>query len=242
MSDDTPVLLDCDVLVGHDVTTGRWSRPESARDVMKATGISGGVVASLRAVHFDVPSGNEEARQVAESNGWWACPALDLRDALGAERELDRLLSAPDRPRVIRLAPSAQGVAPSFPAFGHVVRLLVDAGLTIFAEGNVLRFGPAFRGLGARVVFLDTHFYHLGDFVVLAREEPGFYTSTRMLTGPDSLEIVAAEVGVERLVLGCRTPLHETHAVVRRLLTSKLTPDEIAQTGSRNLRTLLDPA
>ena len=66
--------------------------------------------------------------------------------------------------------------------------------------------------------------------------------STRMLTGPDSLEIVAAEVGVERLLLGCRTPLHETHAVVRRLLTSKLTPDEIAQTGSRNLRTLLEPA
>jgi hypothetical protein len=239
---DVPGLLDCDVLVGHDVTTGRWSRPDAVRDVMKATGISGGVVSSLRATYFDVPSGNDEAAEVAEGNGWTACPVLDLRDPLGAERELDRWLSGPVRPRAIRLAPTSQGVEPGFPAFGHVVQLLVDAGLTIFAEGDVRKVGPAFRGLGARVVFLDTHFYYLGDFVVLARGEAGFHTSTRMLTGPDSLEIVAAEVGAERLVLGCRTPFHETQAVVRRLLTSKLSPAEIARTGSHNLTTLLEQA
>ena len=235
MSDDAPVLLDCDVLLGHDVTTGRWSRPESVRDVMKATGVSGGLVSSLRAVHFDVPSGNDEARVVADDNGWWTCPVLDLRDPLGAERELDRL-----RPRLVRLAPEKQGVEPGFPAFEHVVRLLVESGVTIFVEGDVRKVSAPFRGLGARVVFLDTHFYHLGDYVVLARGEAGFHTSTRMLTGPDSLEIVAAEVGAERLVLGCRTPFHETHSVVRRLLTSKLTADEIAQAGSRNLTNLLE--
>ena len=239
---DVPVLLDCDVLVGHDVTTGRWSRPDDVRDVLKATGISGGVVSSLRATYFDVPSGNDEAAQVAEGNGWTVCPVLDLRDPLGAERELDRWLSGPQRPRAIRLAPTAQGVEPTFPAFEHVVRLLVDAGLTIFTEGDVRKVGPALRGLGATVVFLDTHFYHLGDFVVLARGEAGFHTSTRMLTGPDSLEIVAAEVGADRLVLGCRTPFHETQAVVRRLLTSRLSPAEIAQAGSHNLTRLLEPA
>jgi predicted TIM-barrel fold metal-dependent hydrolase len=233
------LLMDCDVLVGHDVTTGRWAHPESVRDVMKATGISGGLVSSLRAVHFDVPSGNDEARVVAEDNGWSACPVLDLRDPLGAERELERWAG---RSRVVRLAPEKQGVEPGFPAFEHVVRLLVEAGLTIFVEGDVRKVSAPFRGLGARVVFLDTHFYHLGDYVVLARAEAGFHTSTRMLTGPDSLEIVAAEVGAERLVLGCRTPFQETNAVVRRLLTSKLTPDEIALAGSSNLTSLLEPA
>jgi hypothetical protein len=239
---DVPVLLDCDVLVGHDVTTGRWSRPNAVREVMKATGISGGVVSSLRATYFDVPSGNDEAAQVAGGNGWTVLPVLDLRDPLGAERELDRLLSGSEPPRAVRLAPTSQGVEPGFPAFGHVVQLLVDAGLTIFSEGDVRKVGPAFRGLGARVVFLDTHFYYLGDFVVLARGEAGFHTSTRMLTGPDSLEIVAAEVGAERLLLGCRTPFHETQAVVRRLLTSKLSPAEIALTGSHNLNRLLESA
>ena len=237
---DAPPLVDCDVLVGHDVTTGRWGRAERVREVFKATGISGGVVSALRAVHFDVPSGNVEAQQVAESNGWSWCPVLDLRDPLGAERELERVLSLSEPPRAIRLAPTAQSVEPGYPSFEHVVRLLVEAGLTIFVEGDVRKLGPALRGLGARVVFLDTHFYYLGDFVVMARTEPGFHTSTRMLTGPDSLEIVAAEVGASRLVLGCRTPFHETYSVVRRLLTSKLTPAEIAQTGSQNLTTLLE--
>ncbi|WP_406053483.1 hypothetical protein [Kribbella sp. NBC_00889] len=239
---DPAHLLDCDVLVGHDVTTGRWSRPDAVQDVFKATGISGGVVSSLRAVHFDVPTGNDEARQVADSNGWSAGPVLDLRDVLGAERELERILAQPDRPRTVRLAPTAQGVEPGFPSFDHVVRLLVEADLTIFVEGDVRKIGTPFRGLGARVVFLDTHFYHLGDFIVLARAESGFHTSTRMLTGPDSLEIVAAEVGAERLLLGCRTPFHETHSVVRRLLTSKLTPAEVAQAGSKSLTNLLEPA
>ncbi|TWD73224.1 hypothetical protein FB561_7112 [Kribbella amoyensis] len=241
---DAPILLDCDLLVGHDVTTGRWSRPDAVQEVLKSTGISGGLVTSLRAVHFDVPSGNAEAAEVAASNNWTACPALDLRDALGAERELERLLALPDetRPRAIRLAPTLQNVEPVYPAFGHVVKLLVAADLTVFVEGDVRTVSAPFRGIGARVVFLDTHFYHLGDFVVLAREEAGFAASTRMLTGPDSLEIVAAEVGAERLVLGCRTPFHETHSVVRRLLTSKLSPAEIALVGSHNLDRLLESA
>jgi hypothetical protein len=238
---DPPVLLDCDVLVGHDVTTGRWGRAENVQEVFKATGISGGVVSSLRAVHFDVPSGNDEATDVAAGLGLTACPVLDLRDALGAERELDRQLAGAPQ-AVVRLTPAAQSVEPSYPTFGHIVGLLVEAGVTIFVEGDVRKFGPALRGLGARVVFLDTHFYYLGDFVVLARSEPGFHTSTRMLTGPDSLEIVAGEVGAERLVLGCRTPFHETHSVVRRLLSSKLSPEEIAQVGSTSLETLLGPA
>jgi hypothetical protein len=239
---DAPVLLDCDILVGHDVTTGRWGRADNVREVFEATGISGGVVSSLRAVHFDVPSGNDEAEQVAGSNGWSVCPAVDLRDPLGAEKELDRRLSSDAPPRAIRLAPTAQSVEPSYPAFDHVVGLLVEAGVTIFVEGDVRKVGPALRDRGARVVFLDTHFYYLGDFVILARSEPGFHTSTRMLTGPDSLEIVAGEVGADRLVLGCRTPFHETQSVVRRLLTSKLSSAEIAQAGSASLKTLLEPA
>ncbi|WP_063745997.1 hypothetical protein [Kribbella catacumbae] len=237
-----PVLLDCDVLIGHDVTTTRWARPDAVRDDVAAIGLSGGVVSSLRAVHFDVRSGNDEALEVAAGNGWTACPVLDLRDALGAERELERLLSLAAPPRTVRLAPSLQRVEPEFPTFGHVVKLVVAAGLTVFVEGDVRKFGTPFRGLGAQVVFLDTHFYHLGDFIVLARDEAGFRTSTRMLTGPDSLEIVAAEVGAERLLLGCRTPFHEARSVVRRLLTSRLSAGEIELVGSGNVKSLLESA
>ena len=234
-------LLDCDLLVGHDVTTGRWSTPSQVREVLAANDITGGMVSSLRAVHLNSPAGNDEALEVAKSNDWTGCPVLELRDPLGAERELDRLLALQPL-RAVRLAPSLQHVEPTFPSFGHIVRLLVAAGVTVFLEGDVRVFGEALRGLGANVVFLDTHFYHLGDFVVLAREEPGFRTSTRMLTGPDSLEIVAGEVGAERLLFGSRTPFHETRSVVRRLLTSKLTEDEIELAGSRNLTRLLENA
>lgn len=234
----TPVLLDCDLLVGHDVTTGTWARPEAMRKRALAAGISGGLIASLRATHFDVRSGNDEAITVADGNRWHACPVLDLRDPLGAERELERLADL--RPHTVRLTPGHQGVEPVYPAFGYIARLLAEAGLTTLVEGDVRTVSAPFRGLGARVVFLDTHFYHLGDYVVLARDEPGFMTSTRLLNGPDSLEIVAAEVGAERLLLGTRTPFYEGHSAVRRLLSSRLTPDEVALAGSINLRNVLE--
>lgn len=234
----TPVLLDCDLLVGHDVTAGIWAKIEDVQETASAAGISGGLLASLRATHFDVQSGNDEVIAVADGNRWIACPVLDLRDPLGAERELERL--ADRRPQAVRLAPGHQGVEPGYPSFGHIARLLAEAGVTTLVEGDVRTVSVPFRGLGARVVFLDTHFYHLGDYVVLARDEPGFMTSTRLLNGPDSLEIVAAEVGAERLLLGTRAPFYEGRSAVRRLLSSRLTPDEVALAGSINLRNVLE--
>jgi predicted TIM-barrel fold metal-dependent hydrolase len=233
-----PELLDCDLVLGRDVPTDRWATLEDVRRTTRTEGISGGVVSSLRAVHFDVSSGNDEVAMAAAEGPWLFCPVLDLRDPLGAERELERW--ADRRPHPVRLAPTAQGADPLFPAFEHVARLIAQLGLVALVEGDVRTVSRPFRGLDANVVFLDTHFYHLGDFVVLARGEPGFATSTRLLNGPDSLELVAGEVGAHRLVLGTRTPFHETRSAVRRLLSSRLTPAEVALAGSGNLRRLLE--
>lgn len=232
-----PALLDCDLVLGRDMPTDRWSTREDLKRMTSAEGISGGLVASLRAIHFDVPSGNDEVATAVADTPFRCCPVLDLRDPLGAERELRRW--AGRRPHPVRLAPAAQGVEPTFPAFEHVARLVAQLGLLTLVEGDVRTVSRPFRGLDAHVIFLDTHFYHLGDFLVLARGEPGFATSTRLLNGPDSLESVAGEVGAERLVLGTRTPFHETRSAVRRLLSSRLTSAEKDLAGSGNLRRLL---
>jgi predicted TIM-barrel fold metal-dependent hydrolase len=230
-----PVSLDIDVLVGRyadrPAPTGE---PAEVAATLAANGIARAAVASLRAALFDVPSGNDEVAALA---GPRVVPVagVDLRDPLGAEREVVRL--AERGFRAIRLFPDEQRVEPDFPSVRHVARLAAELGLVVLAGGDVRRFWRPLRG--ATVVFLDTHFYHLGDFVVVARDEPGFHASTRLLNSPDALETVVAHVGVERLLYGSRTPLYEAAVPRLRLARGGLDPAQVAAVAGGNARRIL---
>ncbi|WP_237104625.1 amidohydrolase family protein [Nonomuraea sp. MG754425] len=226
------VTLDVDVLVGeYPDRDGPPGSPPAVLDVLAAHRVRAGAVASLRAALFDMRSGNDEVLAL----GTRAVPvgAVDLRDPVGAVREAERLAEL--GVRAVRLFPDEQGVEAGFPSVRHVARKAAALGLVVLTGGDVRRFWQPFAGLEATVVFLDTHFYHLGDFLVVAADEPGFHTSTRLLNSPDALETVPAD----RLLYGSRTPHYEPVVPLLRLATSGLTPEEIAAVAGGNARRLL---
>ncbi|MEU8142061.1 amidohydrolase family protein [Nonomuraea sp. NPDC048901] len=248
------VALDVDVLVGaYPDRDGPPGTPATVRAMLAAHRIRAGAVASLRAALFDVRSGNDATLALAAPDDLTAPGAaasgggssaafvpvgvVDLRDPVGAGREMDRLAAA--GVRAVRLFPDEQGVEAGFPSVRHVARRATRLDMTVLTGGDVRRFWQPFAGLEARVVFLDTHFYHLGDFLVAAADEPGFHTSTRLLNSPDALETVAAELGADRLLYGSRTPHYEPIVPLLRLATSGLKPDEVAAVAGGNARRLL---
>ncbi|MED7924304.1 hypothetical protein SMD20_08675 [Nonomuraea sp. LP-02] len=229
---DLEVSLDVDVLVGaYPDRDGPPGTPESTLNMLAAHRVRAGAVASLRAALFDVRSGNDEVLTLGPP----VVPVgtVDLRDPIGAVREVDRLAEL--GVRAVRLFPDEQGVEAGFPSIRHVARKCAELGLTVLTGGDVRRFWQPFSGLDATVVFLDTHFYHLGDFLVAAADEPGFHTSTRLLNSPDALESVPAD----RLLYGSRTPHYEPVVPLLRLATSGLKPEEIAAVAGGNARRLL---
>ncbi|MGA5759415.1 amidohydrolase family protein [Nonomuraea bangladeshensis] len=229
---DLEVSLDVDVLVGaYPDRDGPPGTPETVLDALAAHRVRAGAVASLRAALFDVRSGNDEV--LALDGPVVPIGTVDLRDPVGAVREMDRLAEA--GVRGVRLFPDEQGVEAGFPSVRHVARKAARLGLVVLTGGDVRRFWQPFAGLDATVVFLDTHFYHLGDFLVLAADEPGFHTSTRLLNSPDALESVPAD----RLLYGSRTPHYEPVVPLLRLATSGLKPEEIAAVAGGNARRLL---
>lgn len=241
---DLVVTLDVDVLGG--AYPDRDLPREPAPHILARHDITAGAVAGLRAALFDMASGNDET--LASAAGGTALPAaggavvvpvgaLDLRDPLGAVREMERLAAL--GVRTVRLFPDEQGVEAGFPSVRHVAVRAAALGLTVLTGGDVRRFWQPFTGLGLRVVFLDTHFYHLGDFLVAAAGEPGFHTSTRLLNSPDALETVAGEIGADRLLFGSRTPYYEPLVPLLRLATGDLKPDEVALVAGGNARRLL---
>lgn len=244
------VTLDVDVLIGaYADRAGPPGTPSSVLGTLAGHRIQAGAVASLRAALFDMRSGNDEVLALAadhapedapeDAPGAAVAPAVlpvgtvDLRDPIGAVREIERLV--PLGVKAIRLFPDEQGVEAGFPSVRHVAKKAAALGLTVLTGGDVRRFWQPFSGLDATVVFLDTHFYHLGDFLVVAADEPGFHTSTRLLNSPDALETVPAG----RLVYGSRTPHYEPVVPLLRLATSGLKPDEIAAVAGGNARRLL---
>ncbi|WP_211370610.1 amidohydrolase family protein [Nonomuraea turkmeniaca] len=226
------VTLDVDVLVGaYPDRDGPPGTPASVLDALAAHRIRAGAVASLRAALFDMRSGNDEV--LALDTAVVPVGTVDLRDPVGAVREIGRLAGL--GVKAIRLFPDEQGVEAGFPSVRHVARKAAGLGLVVLTGGDVRRFWQPFSGLDAKVVFLDTHFYHLGDFLVVAADEPGFHTSTRLLNSPDALETVPAD----RLLYGSRTPHYEPVVPLLRLATSGLKPDEIAAVAGGNARRLL---
>ncbi|NUS06704.1 MAG: amidohydrolase family protein [Nonomuraea sp.] len=231
------VSLDVDVLFGaYPDRAGPPGSPDEVLRLLDEHRVRAGAAASLRAALFDLRSGNDETLALA---GPAVVPVgvVDLRDPIGSARELERLAGA--GVRAVRLFPDEQGVEAGFPSVRHVARRATALGLTVLTGGDVRRFWRPFAGIGATVVFLDTHFYHLGDFLVAAGEEPGFHTSTRLLNSPDALELAAAEVGADRLLFGSRAPHYEPLVPLLRLATGGLEPDEIAAVAGGNARRLL---
>ncbi|MEV0828914.1 amidohydrolase family protein [Nonomuraea rubra] len=229
---DLEVSLDVDVLVGaYPDRDGPPGTPRAVLDTLAAHRVRAGAVASLRAALFDVRGGNDEV--LALDPPLVPVGTVDLRDPNGAVREIDRLAGL--GVRAVRLFPDEQGVEAGFPSVRHVARTCARLGLAVLTGGDVRRFWQPFAGLDATVVFLDTHFYHLGDFLVVAADEPGFHTSTRLLNSPDALETVPAD----RLLYGSRTPHYEPVVPLLRLATSGLKPEEIAAVAGGNARRLL---
>ncbi|MBT2227203.1 amidohydrolase family protein [Nonomuraea sp. NEAU-A123] len=252
------VALDVDVLVGaYPDRDGPPGTPASVQAMLAEHRIRAGAVASLRAALFDMRSSNDATLALTATGeeaaagegaavggqaegapvGFVPVGVVDLRDPVGAGREMDRLAAA--GVRAVRLFPDEQGVEAGFPSVRHVARQAARLEMAVLTGGDVRRFWQPFAGLDVSVVFLDTHFYHLGDFLVAAADEPGFHTSTRLLNSPDALETVAAELGAERLLYGSRTPHYEPLVPLLRLATSGLKADQVAAVAGGNARRLL---
>lgn len=213
-----------DVLVGRIPSRHDLDASASAvLGLLDAHGIDRALAASLRGGLFDARTGNDEVLAMAHPQ-LVPVGTVDLRDALTAEAELIRLAEA--GVRVVRLLCAEQGAEPDFPGLRHVAALAAQAGMTVLTSGDVRRFWRPFAGRGAAVCFLDVHAYHVADFVLLARDEPGFVASTRLLNAPDSIERVVSEVGARHLAYGSGLPRYEVTPSALRFRLTDLTAEE----------------
>jgi hypothetical protein len=241
MADTRTIELDCDVLFGTWPPRAQVPMDiESVAAVLAGGEVNGALAASARGAWFDDIAGNDETiDQVSGRPGWLPAGTVDLRDATHAADELDRLAAA--GVRAVRLFAN-QACEPTFPGYQHIVREAVSRDFVLLVEGDVRVVWSAFAGRGARVVFLDTHSYHLADFLIAARDEPHFVTSTRLLNAPDSIERVVGDLGADHIAFGSRTPLHALSSTTIRLRNARISAADWSAVAGGTLRALLEGA
>lgn len=231
LPDTHPIGLDCDVIVGA------WPQcaatdlgPRTVLTGLDAHGIERALVCSGRGAWFDDIDGNDETFAVATDHDRMIPTAtINLRNPLRTEHELDRAVERGIR--IVRLFGALQGVPVAAPAYRHVVRQAAERRLMVLTDGDVRELWQVFSGQDLTVVFLDAHAYHVGDFVIAAREEPGFVASTRLLNAPDSIERVVGEVGASHLAYGSRSPLHATGSSELRFRHARISDTDRAMIG-----------
>lgn len=237
--DGRRIALDC------DVTVGTWPpRADVASDPVAVTGIlargriDNALVTNAQAAWYDEAGGHDELAGWAAEFGWLRCNAVNLRDVIGIGERLDRWMV--DGVRAIRLPSTMQGVAPGSPGYRLLVREAARRGLLMLAEGDFASAQAPFRGLGAKVIFLDAGYYEMSDFLVVAADEPRFVASTRRMLGPDSIEIICESVGSSHLAFGSGSPLQDLEPTVWRLLDARIPPGDFDAVAGGTLTRLLE--
>jgi hypothetical protein len=163
---------------------------------------------------------------------------VDLRDAVAAAEQLDRLMA--QGVRFLRLFTGLQGVPGDTPSYRHVIEEAIKRKLVLLQDGDPRRFGDVLAGRGAEVIFLDLHGYLLGDFILMAKQEPGFRATTRMLSSPDGIERVVDSVGAGHLVFGSRTPFMDVSPQTLRLRYARISSEDRALIAGGTVEALLE--
>ncbi|MEU4394211.1 hypothetical protein [Kribbella sp. NPDC023855] len=226
-----------------DVLFGAWPSHPTDTDAaglrahLSRSHIRHALAISTRGALFDAASGNAETIAAA-GDGLVPVGTVDLRDAVGAGEQLDALVE--QGVRCLRLFTVQQGAHGDTPSYRAVVAAAIERGMVLLQDGDPRVFGGLLAGRGAEVVFLDLHGYLLGDFLLMAKGEPGFRATTRMLSSPDGIERVVGSVGAEHLVFGSRTPLMDVSPQTLRLRYARITPEERALIAGGNVQKMLE--
>lgn len=242
-SPEEHILYDVDVLFGPWPSHPTDSDLATVKAHLTRSHIQNALIISTQGALFSDQAGNTETLTSTDGQpevGLVPVGTVDLRDAVKAAEQVDWLVG--NGVRCLRLFTGMQGVLGETPAYKHVVGEAIRRGMVILQDGDPRRFGEVLAGRGAEVVFLDLHVYLLGDFLLMAKSEPGFRATTRMLSSPDGIERVVETVGARHLVFGSRTPFMDISPQTLRLRYARIGPEDRALIAGGNMKALLEKA
>jgi predicted TIM-barrel fold metal-dependent hydrolase len=200
---------------------------------LKKHGVTAALSLSLRGVHYDADEGNEETLVAANENRQILPVAfLDPRRYLGWEKTIDHCLEAgfvafrffPD------IATPPQSWEIDCLPFRNILDRLSGKGMPVFLSagtwGTASKIARITAGYDLPVVLTDAHYGQMAEVISVMQRYPHLYADTNRLATPDSVAIVAREVGANRVLFGSGAPQRPIQGAINAVLHADLADHE----------------
>jgi len=211
---------------------------DQLRGAMEKNGVDMAMTMSLRAVRYDVPSGNDRVCEIARSDSRILPVAvLDPRDYLNAER----VIGAAVENGAVALAfhMTAMPCPLGSIAFRRVLRCAAEAGKPLVfvtnAPGEPTAIAEMTRDMGcAKVLLAGCSYERLTEMTALLEEFDHISVETSWQIIPRSIEMLCKAGGTGRVLFGSMAPLRPVRPALNMIADADLGPRERTDVLARN--------
>ena len=206
-----------------------------------------GLSCSMQGVFYDMRAGNDDSFAAGQRYDQIipVC-TLDIRDAPRWQNELERC--ATREFRAVRFFPGTQGWTVTSSLFEQLMERLKGSGLCLIfsIEETNQKSWECARDLarttarsGLPLILTDHSYADLGEIAAVMQEYPHVYAETNLLSSIGAIDVLAEQVGVERLLYGSYAPERPMQRAINAVLEADL-PDEakVAILGGNAMRLL----
>ena len=223
----------------HDLSLKELLRSLDSHQVAAA------VTHSLRGVHYDPAGGSTETLAAAREHGHLIPAAtLDLRACLGWEAEVERCLEA--GVHAFQFLPESQGWSLSSVLFQRILDRLRGTGVCLMfpvgawqSAGLAGEIARVTADANLPVILSDIGYGPMAETLAAMREYSHVYAETNLLATMGAIEVMADEVGPNRLLYGSGATMRPMQKALNEVLEADLPDDDKAAILGGNAMRLL---
>jgi len=115
-----------------------------------------------------------------------------------------------------------------------------DVVLILPAEMGFTTIGDMAGGITNPIIVESFRYASLAEAIVVMQERPNVFVETHLINSPNWVELLKAEVGIERLIFGSNAPLAYVSAATAQIEYAAVSEAEKALIFGGNLRRLLE--
>ncbi|MCS7264762.1 MAG: amidohydrolase family protein [Armatimonadetes bacterium] len=236
-------IVDCNTWVGFYPRQAIDLSPQVLLSIMKRYGVARALFVHTTAVFYDARTGNDLAVQVAKESGGLLIPVASINPMQyrGIGEEIDRRLQQGFR--LFRFFPQWQNWQPKVAPFRELVNILTEKGVPFLIDcpkvGWATEIADLVQDKPLTVVLSDVSEVNMGEVLCVVKSLPNIYLETSCIIQPDGYDLVADEIGVDKLVFGSNAPLHYFASALFPLLHSALSDEDKRKVLVENLRRIV---
>ncbi len=236
-------IVDCNTWVGFYPRQAIDLSPQVLLAIMRRYGVARSLFVHTTAVFYDARTGNDLAFQVARESGGLLLPVATLNPLQyrGMAAEVERRLQQGFR--LFRFFPQWQGWQPKIAPFRELVSLLNEKNIPFLIDcpqlGWATEIADLVREMQVPVILSNVTEENLGEVLCVVKSVGNLHLETSCITQPDGYDLVAEEVGVDKLVFGSGAPLHYFASALFPLLHSGLSEEDKRKVLVENLRRIV---